>query len=95
MPTLVATGSGVLKTGTVLGRVTASRKWAPYDNAVNPADGTEVARRILAEDIDATAADVQTSAYVVGVFNSAALTCLDQAGQDDLEDRGVFVKDLE
>ena len=95
MPVTVVSGSGILKKGTILGRVTASRKYAPYNAAVDPHDGTEVARRILAEDIDATAADVNSSAFVSGVFNTAALTGLDQAGQDNLEDRGIFVKDLE
>jgi len=95
MPTTVVSGSGILKKGTILGRVTASRKFAPYNAAVDPHDGTEVARRILAEDVDATAADVQTSAFVTGVFNTAALTGLDQAGQDNLEDRSIFVKDLD
>ena len=92
LPITVVAGSGVLVVGTVLGRITASHKCAPYVDG--HADGTEVARVILAEEVDATLADVNTSAYVDAVFNRAALTGIDTAGEDDLQDRGIFVKEL-
>ena len=59
---VVVAGSGVLPTGTVLGKVTASGKHGVYDNATT--NGTEVAVAILAEEVDATAADVRGAAVV-------------------------------
>ena len=92
LPITVVAGSGNLVVGSVLGRITASHKYAPYVDG--HADGTEVARVILSEAIDATVNDVNTSAYVDAVFNRAALTGIDLAGEEDLQDRGIFVKDL-
>lgn len=52
---VIASGSGLVEVGTVLGQVTASGKFAPIDPAA--ADGTEIAKRISLEKVDATAAD--------------------------------------
>jgi hypothetical protein len=93
IPVTIIAGSGVLAAGTVLGRLTAAPyKYAPYDDTKQ--DGTEVARAILVENIDATLADVNTSGYVDGTFNRAALTGIDTLGEFDLQDRGIFVKDI-
>jgi hypothetical protein len=54
---IIASGAGVLKLGTVLGRITASGKYVLHDNAL--ANGAEVAAAILGEAVDATAADVR------------------------------------
>lgn len=56
----VVSGSGVVKAGTVLGRVTASGKFKPYDN--DASDGSEVARVIALHTIDATSSDVKVAA---------------------------------
>lgn len=53
---VIVTGSGKLEAGTVLGRITASGKYKPYDD--NNTDGSEVAAAILIYDVDATSADV-------------------------------------
>lgn len=58
----VASGAGVLLPGTVLGKVTASGKYVAYDN--DAADGSQTAVAILCYGIDATSADVTTSAIV-------------------------------
>ncbi|NBN62791.1 head decoration protein [Pannonibacter tanglangensis] len=54
----VASGEGVLEPGTVLGRVTASRKFvaSPHASTVGR-EGAEVAAAVLAYRVDATAAD--------------------------------------
>lgn len=57
---VIASGSGVLKPGTVLGKVTASGKYAPYNPTLT--DGTETAAAILWEGCDATSADVRRTA---------------------------------
>ena len=96
IPVTLASGSGALSRGHVLGRVTASGKYAPYD--ADLVDGTEVARAILARDADATSEDVPTTAYVHGEFAKAGLSWADQANDEgpgilDLLDRGIFVKE--
>lgn len=50
----IASGNN-LKTGMVLGKVSASGKFIPYDD--NNADGSQTAAAILLEDVDASAAD--------------------------------------
>jgi hypothetical protein len=59
--TIAAAAAGVVKRGTVLGKVTASGKYLPYNPAA--ADGTQIASAILLHgplggDADATSADV-------------------------------------
>ncbi|ORE90538.1 hypothetical protein ATO13_22571 [Stappia sp. 22II-S9-Z10] len=54
---LIASGSGVLMPGAVLGRVTASGKYAPLDPDAET--GEEDAVAILYEGCDATDADVR------------------------------------
>jgi hypothetical protein len=54
---VVASGSGKLDAGTVLGRVTASKKFVPFDPAAT--NGAEVAAAVLYEACDATDQDVR------------------------------------
>lgn len=54
---MIAAGSGKLIAGTVLGRVTATRMFAPFDPAAT--DGSQNAAAILYEGCDATSADVR------------------------------------
>jgi hypothetical protein len=56
----VASGEGVLEPGTVLGRVTASKKMVASPNASTAGkEGAEVARAILAYRVDATSSDAK------------------------------------
>lgn len=54
---VIASGSGKLDAGAVLGRVTATKKLVPIAPAA--ADGSQTAVAILYEAADATAADVR------------------------------------
>jgi hypothetical protein len=65
-PITIQSGAGVLVRGTVLGLVSASNE---YD-ILNPAgtDGTEQARMILVDDVDATAAAANAEAYGPGKY---------------------------
>jgi hypothetical protein len=54
---IIASGSGKLDAGTVLGRVTASKKLVPFAPAAS--DGSQNAVAILFEGCDATSADVR------------------------------------
>ena len=71
IPITVVSGEGVLGRGSVLGKITESTK---YDlvNSAGDDDGSRTAAAILAEDVDATEADVVTVAYVKGEFNENA-----------------------
>jgi hypothetical protein len=64
--------SGALSRGTVIGLITASGKGAIVLSTAT--DGTKDPYGVLTEDIDATAADVETTVYVTGEFNEDALT---------------------
>lgn len=68
----VASGAGVLARGSVLGKVTASGKYVLATAAAN--DGSQNPSVILAENVDATSADVACEAYQTGEFTEGALT---------------------
>ena len=90
VPVVIESGAGSLVRGTVLGRVTASGKYKAYNASAT--DGTEVPRGILAQDVDASSADVNASMYVHGEFNEDELTGLDDAGKLKLMEFGIYVK---
>lgn len=49
---VIASGSGKVRAGTVLGRITASKQYAPWSGAAS--DGSQTAAAILYADVDAT-----------------------------------------
>lgn len=67
----VLSGQGVLKRGTVVGRVTASGKY--IKSLAGASDGSQTNIAILADDVDATSADALGGAYIAGEFNSNAV----------------------
>lgn len=69
---VIPSGSGVLTRGTLLGKVTASGKYIKSLSAAT--DGSQNPVAVMAEDIDATSADVTTVGYLSGEFNTAAMT---------------------
>ena len=80
--------------GTVLGIVTASGKAVAVDSSKNT--GEESVYAILANDTDATSADIAAPVYLTGEYNKAALTFggTDTATthQVALRKIGIFVK---
>lgn len=66
------TAGQTLVRGAVLGKVTASGKYAL--SLPDAADGSEAPDLILAEDCDATSVDKSVLAYARGDFNGRALT---------------------
>ena len=68
----IASGSGVLVRGTVLGKITASGKYTTSLSAAS--DGSQTPYRILGEDVDATSADMKAPAFLAGNFRSDMLT---------------------
>ena len=72
----ILAGEGVLTTGTCLGLVEASGKYAKWDT--NAVDGRQNLKGVLGCDVDATNTDVNAFMYVHGAFNKAHLSA-DQA----------------
>jgi hypothetical protein len=64
-------GSKVLKSGELMGKVTASGKFGPYDSGVS--DGREVFVGHLFYEVDVTEGDDLGSVMIVGVVKEAAL----------------------
>lgn len=61
----IASGSGKLEPGTILGIITASKKYTFSPNAsVEGLEGAETAKAVLAYGVDATSADVE--AVIIG-----------------------------
>ena len=93
LPVTIVSGQNVAR-GAVLGRITASGKYAL--SAAAAGDGSEVPRAVVAVDVDASAADKEGQVIVFGELNAAAL--IFGAGHDadsvreDLRSVGIFLK---
>lgn len=93
---VLANGAGDLSRGTVLAQVTATYKFT----ILNPggAGGAEVARAILLEDADASAAEVKAQAFFIGKYRGSDLIWPDgitdsqkDAAKLQLQDRGILL----
>lgn len=80
---LLAQGNGVVKKGTVLGKVTASSEFVPYD--ADATDGSQTAVCILDNDQDTTVSDIGASAWIAGIFYESKLTGIDAAAKAALK----------
>lgn len=89
LPIKLEAGNGIILANTVLGRISISKNWAPYDE--DSFDGTEIARAILVEGRDTSNGEVKAFAYRTGIFNPLLLVGLDQKAIEDLEDRSIFM----
>ena len=72
---VIVPARSVLEPGTVLGRVTGTRQWAPYDD--RHTDGTETARGVLADPLENPSA-------VPRARSASVLTCLVQVRAEAL-----------
>jgi hypothetical protein len=92
----LAKNQGVLKRGTVIGIVTATKLGVPVDNTKE--DGSEKAYCILTDSVDTTADDdIPAIGYITGIFNAAALTFGKGTAadfEDQLRDLGIYLKDI-
>lgn len=69
-PVVVASGAAY-KRGHVMGKITTGGKYKGYASAST--DGSQTAKVILVDDVDASVADQKAIVYVHGEFNSNAL----------------------
>ena len=80
--------NGYIPSGTVVGKITASGLYGPYDNAAS--DGTEVAAGLLFSSVKVGTADVGAAMMDMGLVISAKLPfqsgtgSIDTAGKTDL-----------
>lgn len=86
---IVIVDTGVLTRGTLLGKITATGKYIKCDSAA--VDGSQAPLAILAEDVDATAGDVNADVYLSGAFNEAAVTF---GGTDTAATHRAALRDL-
>ena len=96
-PVTIASGAGELSRGTVLGMLSADFTYNQFDQD-DATYGLNVARAILAEDVDATSAAVTAQAYVLGKFRESDLiwpadieTAEKQAALMNLQEFGIVV----
>ena len=87
IPKTIAAGADLEK-GTILGRVTASKKLAAY--ASGNSDGTENPVAVLMADAAAAAEDVSAVCGFPGVYVKANMIGLDDAAELALEARGIL-----
>lgn len=84
----------VLARGAVLGKITASGKYILCDKAA--VDGSQTPVAILAEAVDATAADKQSVVFLSGSFNETKLTLAAGTVANDvraaLRDLNIYIK---
>lgn len=88
------TATAPLRAGTVMGKITSSGLYVPYDDSGS--DGEEVARGVLSEDIPAknlyttasngtkTKRQSPVTLYTKGTVFESALTGIDANGKSDL-----------
>lgn len=90
----LAAGQGVLKVGSVIGKVTADGKYKLVDKSAT--DGSEVASMVLAEEVDTSGGDVVAVAYTSGLFNYDSLIVADgdsvEAHQEELRNVNIYYK---
>ncbi|OYW56788.1 MAG: hypothetical protein B7Y80_01515 [Hyphomicrobium sp. 32-62-53] len=89
---VIVSGSGVLRTGTVLGKITASGKYAPLDPAAS--NGAQNAAAIVLNLVDATAADAET-AILVGHAQIVPSELTWPAAADTTNERNAALAQLE
>lgn len=85
----IASGQGELGVGAVIGVVTVNGKGKLVNKTST--DGSEVARYVLAENIDATNSDVEAVVYKTGIFNYDVLYV---AEGDAVEDHAEELREV-
>lgn len=80
-------GIGVIPAGCLMGQVTATKLWAPYNDALS--DGTQTARGVLRTSVD-TGTDAAGKRYmgnlvIQGIIKSSAISGSDANGITDLK----------
>ena len=87
--------AGILKRGTILGKVTDSGEYVL--SKTGAADGSEIPCAILADDVDTTDSSVSGGVYLMGEFNQNRIIHDESWTAADLKDAlrkfSVFLRD--
>lgn len=83
----IVSGAGILTSGMVLGKITASGKYDGYDNTA--ATGIETAAAVLLYDVDATAADVAATVVARLTQVKSSLLVWDVANDANAKAAGI------
>lgn len=78
---VVVSGAGILKAGTVLGKITTGGKYKP--STATGSDGAQTAAAVLLYDVDATSADVKVAAITRGAEVNGKILAYDATVDDD------------
>lgn len=81
----IKSGEGEVAKGTILGIETSSEKYVKYVNGGS--GGEEVAKAIIADEVDATSGDQLVAAYIRGAFVVSKLTGVGASTVGDLNAR--------
>lgn len=92
-----STPTTTLKAGLIVGRITASGKWAHYAPAAS--DGTETAKGALLEDTqmlgpDSVVRDSQGTIMIGGLLRASKLNGIDAAARVEMANRFFFDDDI-
>lgn len=83
-----ADGNKILRAGTILAEISATGKYAAYDNALS--NGRETAAGILPETVNLKDGDVITGLILHGSVLEARVSGLDSGARTDLAGRIIF-----
>jgi len=83
-----ASGDKVILKGTVLGRITATGRYGPYDNTAG--DGREVARGFIMESVNLKWGNAVTGLIIHGSVIAVRCSGLDAAAETDLVGQFTF-----
>jgi hypothetical protein len=90
----IAAGSGALKAGTILGKITANGKYTASPNAETAGfEGAEKAVAILAYGVDATATDVE-AVCITNDAEAKVLMLITHSSVDDATKRSTKIAQL-
>jgi len=81
----LASGQGLLAGGTLLGRVTATKKYVAYADGAS--DGSEVCKGVLRQPVDTSNGDAAGNIVISGILRRSKLVGLNAAAVADLNGR--------
>jgi Bacteriophage lambda head decoration protein D len=90
----LAGGQGLLAGGTVLGRVTATKKYVAYTDGATGGAGSDTARGVLRQPVDTSKGDVPGNIVISGILKRSKLVGLTAAAVTDLDAREDTVNDI-
>lgn len=90
---IVVATAAALPSGQLLGKLTATGEYAPYNPVAEPADGSETVAAVLWAPVAAS----ESAQRTVGIVRDAEvierlITGLDASGKADLLNRGIVVR---